>query len=210
MRRTPFGHRQGVMINNVWTIIDSSKTALAALDAQNRADGDLIELYDGSRWRFVAAGTATDAASQLVVAPSAGTGVWVRVDNVVDVTCTAVTFANADADVVYTVPAGARLLVRRGYWVNSVAWTGGSSSAIGLSSSNAGFNTKGDLQGGAAGDLTAAMGTGLKLGTIGAKAAAGIILVGGDTVRFDRITSIYTAGAGVPHLVCDVLLNPGA
>ena len=58
--------------------------------------------------------------------------------------------------------------------------------------------------------MAATLVTGVKIGTIGAKTAAGVILIAGDTVRFDRITSVFTAGAGNAHLVCDVLANAGA
>lgn len=115
----------------------------------------------------------------------------------------AVDFTKADAAVLYTVPVGLKFRVARAFWENTIAWTGGSSSAIGLSSSNAGYNTKGDLQGGSGGDLTAAMGTGYKGGSaIGAKLVAPgvVVLVAGDTIRFDRIASVYTAGAGFAHV----------
>lgn len=119
----------------------------------------------------------------------------------------AATFATADAAVLFTVPTDIRLLIDfRPFWENSIAWAGGASSAVGLSSSNAAYNTKGDLLGGAAGDVTAAMGTGFK-GTIGAKLATQglVVLVAGDTIRFDRITSVYTSGAGIAHIPCRLL-----
>ncbi len=109
-------------------------------------------------------------------------------------------FATADAAVIFTVPTGKRLFVGRPFWEVTQAWTGGSSSAIGLSSSNAAYNTKGDLLGGATGDVLAGLTVGFK-GTIGAKLASNgvVVLVGGDTVRFDRITSAFTAGAALVH-----------
>lgn len=208
--KTTFGHRQGLMLNGVWTMILSSKAALAAVDAGNRQDGDIAQLWDGSRWRFVSAGTATDSTSLLVLAPAAGTGCWVRINDVVDLGV-AVTFANTDAQVLITLPTNAILSPRRGYWKVSTSWTGGASSAIGLSSSNASYSTKGDLLGGASGDVAAALTSGapVRPGTIGAKTAAGVFLVGGDTIRFDRVTSAFTAGVGEAHLICDLLANPG-
>lgn len=103
----------------------------------------------------------------------------------------------ADGAVLYTVPAGHRLRMARSYWHNTTAWSGGSSSAVGLSSSNAAYNTAGDLLGGASGDVAAGMGTGFK-GTAGAKVGANapVILEPGDTVLFNRITSAFTAGVG--------------
>lgn len=102
-----------------------------------------------------------------------------------------------DAAVLYTVPAGHRLRLSRSYWHVTTPWTGGSSSAIGLSSSNAAYNTKGDLLGGASGDVLAGLTAGFK-GTAGAEVGANapVILEPGDTVLFDRITSAFTAGAG--------------
>lgn len=119
----------------------------------------------------------------------------------------AIGFGTADAAVLGTMPTGSALLVIRGYWEISADWTGGSSSAIGLSSSQTGLTTKGDLLGGASGDVAAALTAALSKtpGTIGADVAAGIILKAGSTVRFDRITSAFTAGAGYAHLVGIVL-----
>lgn len=116
-----------------------------------------------------------------------------------------VTFNNADASVIYTVPVGYRMKIVSAFWEPSIAWTGGTASAIGLSSSNAGYATKGDLLGGAAGDvaagLTVVAATPCK-GTVGAKVASGgtVVLLAGDTIRFDRITSAFTAGAAKVHL----------
>jgi len=112
-----------------------------------------------------------------------------------------VDFNKADAAVLYTVPTGLRLQVTRCFWEVTTPWTGGTSSAIGLSSSNANYNTKGDLLGGASGDVAAGLTAGFK-GTNGAKTASQgiVVLVAGDTIRFDRITSAFTAGAGNVHI----------
>lgn len=117
----------------------------------------------------------------------------------------AVAFGTADAAVLYTVPAGHYLRVSRTWWNVQTAFTGGTSSAIGASSSNAAYNTKGDLQGGASGDLLAALTAGQRPGTIGAKFDSNgvVILAPGDTIRFDRIASAFTAGAG--YLMVEVV-----
>lgn len=109
----------------------------------------------------------------------------------------AVSKDNADADVIYTIPAGHRLRLARSYWHVTTPFTGGASSAIGVSSSNAAYATKGDILGGASGDVLAGLTAGFK-GTAGAKmgANAPVILEPGDTLKFDRITSAFTAGAG--------------
>jgi hypothetical protein len=109
----------------------------------------------------------------------------------------------ADAAVIFTVPAGAgRVRLNRAYWQNTTAWTGGTNSAIGLSSSNADYNTKGDLLGGAGGNVAAALGAGYKGGTVGAEMGSNLVVVlkPGDTIRFDRIVDAFTAGAGFAML----------
>lgn len=121
----------------------------------------------------------------------------------------ALDFTLADAAVLYTVPVGVRLSITRPFWEILTSWTGGTASAVGLSSSNANYNTKGDLLGGAAGDVAAVMiqtGNPFK-GTAGAKAATQgiIVLIGGDTIRFDRVTSAFTAGTGYAHVPCRLL-----
>lgn len=120
-----------------------------------------------------------------------------------------ITFALADAAVLYTVPAGMRISLERAFWEITTSFTGGSSSAIGISSSNTNYNTKGDLLGGASGDVAAVVistGNPFK-GTVGAKAATQglIILVAGDTIRFDRVTSVFTAGVGLVHIPCTII-----
>lgn len=107
----------------------------------------------------------------------------------------------ADAEVLFTVPDGHYLRVNRSWWNVQTGFTGGASSAIGLSSSNSAYSTKGDLLGGASGDVAAtlvATGGGQKGGTIGAKFGSnGVVVLGpGDTIKFDRITSAFTVGAG--------------
>ena len=110
----------------------------------------------------------------------------------------AVDFNTADAAVLFTVPAGHYLRVNRTWWDVQTGFSGGTSSAIGASSSNSAYSTKGDLQGGASGDLAAALVAGQKGGTIGAKFGSNgvVVLAPGDTIRFDRIASAFTAGAG--------------
>lgn len=117
------------------------------------------------------------------------------------------TFATADATVLFTVPAGGRLYVHRTLWEIAVSMTGGSTPAIGLSSSATGYTTKGDLQGGASGDLTAALTAGLRPGTLGAKFGSNgvVVLPAAATVRFDRVADAFTAGSGFAHLHCSLL-----
>lgn len=183
-----------------------SAAALAlAVPEKQRAEAMICRTQDGALWGWSAASTASDPTAQLVVTPDDGdgpvaTGRWLRRDR----RCTLklpVGFATADAAVLFTVPVGFILRVGTALWEVSVAWTGGTNAAIGLSSSNASYNTKGDLLGGAGGDVLAGLTAGYR-GTIGAKAASQgvIVLVAGDTIRFDRIADVFGAGAGYAHL----------
>jgi hypothetical protein len=115
--------------------------------------------------------------------------------------------ATADAAVLYTVPTGYRLFLHRLLWEVSADFTGGTSSAIGVSSDATGFTTKGDLLGGASGDVLATLVAGIKGGTIGAKFGSNgvVVIPAGKVLRFDRITSAFTAGAGFVHVQASLL-----
>jgi hypothetical protein len=119
----------------------------------------------------------------------------------------------ADATVLFTCPtivhpdlgSNLRFEVISTGWEVTTSWTGGSSSAIGASSSNANYNTKGDLLGGSSGDVLATLvstGPKLKGGTLGTKFGTNgrILLVAGDTILYDKIASTFTAGAGFIHV----------
>lgn len=183
--------------------------ALAASPGDQTGQTTVVQA-DRSRWMWVAGSSlTTDIAggSGLVVAATGGA--WVRMDAHVDIKIP-VTFALADAAVLYTVPTGFRLRPGTSFWEPTANWTGGSSSAIGISSSNAGASTKGDLLGGAGGDVAATLvASAVFAGTVGAKvpAAPGLVLVGGNMLRFDRVTSAFTAGTGFVHVPVTVLAN---
>ena len=120
------------------------------------------------------------------------------------------TFALADASVIFTVPAGYRMQIVDAMWEVTTSFAGGASSAIGLKSSNAAFNTAGDLLGGTVGDVAALLvSTGNKfVRTIGTKcvqpaatATTGVVVLNaGDTIIFNRITSAFTSGVGNIHI----------
>ena len=139
-------------------------------------------------------------------------GRWLAVPGQMVDLALACTYATADAATLYTMPVGANMRLVPGYWEVTTGFTGGSSSAIGLSSDQTGHTTKGDLLGGSGGDVTATLGSAADYieGTIGADIAAGVILKAGKLVRFDRITSVYTTGAGYAHVVGQLLSNDGA
>lgn len=139
-------------------------------------------------------------------------GRWLAVPGQMVDLALVIAYTIADAATLYTMPVGANMRLVPGYWEVTTGFTGGSSSAIGLSSDQTGHTTKGDLLGGSGGDVTATLGTAADYieGTIGADIAAGVILKAGKLVRFDRITSVYTAGAGFAHVVGQLLSNDGA
>jgi hypothetical protein len=193
----------------------ADRTALAAISAANRSDGMLaLVKSDGALYRFDSASAVTeDESKQLVVAPAAGSGRWLRADKTA-VLKLAFTNATADTAPLLTVPAGFVLrLAGMPFWEVTTGLTGGTSSAIGVSAS-AIATTKGDLLGGAAGDVTATLGTsGIKAGTIGPKIdtpaeVQAFFLKAADFIRFDRITSAFTAGAG--NVCVPVAIMPAA
>lgn len=124
----------------------------------------------------------------------------------------AITYALADAALIATAPANMLALLGRSYWEPTVDWTGGTSSAIGISTDTAPHNTQGDLLGGSGGDVAATLvaSAGNTLGTIGVDVAGGILFKGGEKIRYDEIVSAFTAGAANVHLVGTMIANPGA
>lgn len=194
----------------------ASVAALAAIPPDMRADGQILCLGDGSLWRFSQASTASDSSRNLVVAPDSGNGRWLRLPGSMRLVLP-FTHATADAAPLLTMPTGALFLVRKAFWTIDTDLTGGASSAIGVSSNKTGFTTKGDLLGGATGDVAASLTAALSPanGTIGPKLDTvaelhAALWKAGDTFRYDRITSAFTAGAGAVNIVGDLLTNPGA
>ena len=185
----------------------ANATAMKAVAAASRWDGlELIKADDQTHWIFSASSSAADSTENLVITPTSGTGRWIRADKVVHLKL-AISSSTADAATLFTVPAGMKLKVDDAYWEITADFTGGTSSAIGVSSDLAPHDTKGDLLGGTSGnvlaDLTAAIGT--TAGTLGASFTSApkmAVLTAGKIVRFDRITSAFTAGSGFVHLDC--------
>ncbi len=181
----------------------ATRAAIKGLGPKFRCDGMIVmSIDDGSLWRFAASrADATDVCEELILIPTSGSGRWVRRDSCF-VAKLAISFATIDAAVLLTMPENfCARIVAFPNWENTIAYSGGASSAIGISSTKASYNTKGDLLGGATGDVAAGLGAGIKLGTIGPKFDTlaewqALQLVEGDQLRFDRITSVFTAGAG--------------
>lgn len=197
--------------------------ALTALGAAHpaRVHGNEVRVdSDGSLWRWHSTSTLT-AVTALVVAaddaPSAGR--WLRVAGRV-VLAFPFTFATADAAILATFPTGCRFRLHETAWKVSTTFAGGSSSAIGASSSTiSGATTKGDLLGGASGDVAATLVSTAANGFVSGTAGATMdsiankrtkIFVPTSTLRFDRITSAFTSGVGEVQLIGDLELNLGA
>ena len=195
----------------------ATMAALTALTADHpaRVHGNIVDVdADGSRWYWHSTSTLTSDGILVQAAddaPSAGR--WLRAPGSVDLALP-FTYATANNAVLLTLPTGAVLAFRQAYWEVTTGFTGGSSSAIGVASTTQ--STAGDILGGASGDVAATLVSGAAIpGTIGAKADAlselhADVLVAADTVKLNRITSAFTAGAGKVHLVGQLLRNAGA
>lgn len=186
-----------------------SLAQLKAVDPTQFDKHTLVRLDDGRTFYYHPT-SELDGDDIFVITPNGLTGRYILAPGVQRVPLT-VTAALADAAVLATLPTGFIGQVIRGDWgTPTTSFTGGTSSTIGLSSSNAAHNTKGDLHGGASGNLAAALAdTAFMPGTIGADIAAGAFLVGGNTILYDEITSAFTAGATVAGLTFNVIANPG-
>lgn len=211
---TPFGKLEYAS----GTALAASVPTMAALTAlaygdPARAHGNEVTVdADGSKWTYNSASTLT---SDGVLVQSAddvatyATGRWIRSVGPVELRLP-IAYTTADNAVLLTVPTGYALKLESMHWRVTTGFTGGTASAIGISSSV--DTTQGDLLGGATGDVTATLGTaGRKAGTIGAKMDSDSelhaqLLAAGATIVFDRITSAYTAGAGFAVVIGEFLV----
>jgi hypothetical protein len=182
----------------------ATRAALKAIAAANRYEGmQVVVQSDYSHWVFDSDSTQVeDTADELVQQPSAGSGRWIRADKSF-VMKIPIGFADTDALAIETIPAGMTLkLVSHPWWEVTTGWTGGVAAAIGISTSLTGYDTKGDLLGGAGGDVTATLGTaGIKAGTEGGElndltGFRAMLFVAATEIRFDRINDVFAAGAG--------------
>lgn len=195
----------------------ASLTILKGIPADRRVDGQIfLCLADDTLWQFNLASALTGD-DILVAAPSAGSGRFLRMPGAGKFELP-FTFATADAAALLTMQAGQELAVERVLWRVATGFTGGASSAIGVSSNKTGptnWSTKGDILGGAGGDLAATLVAGLIAGTIGTDMdtltkTRGLVLISTDVLRLDRIVSVYTAGAGNVVVVGTLIKNDGA
>jgi hypothetical protein len=194
----PTGASGGLSAGSVAT-----KAAVKAVSAANRFDGMMLMVRaDGSLWRFAATSVLQDdEAQELVLEPDASTGAWLRMDKAA-ILRLPIAFGDADHDAILTVPAGFVMrLIGLPFWEITTGFAGGSSSAIGIATDITGYDTAGDILGGAAGDVAATLVAGIIPGTIGPKLDTeaerqALVFQGGDLVTYEEITSAFTSGAG--------------
>lgn len=193
----------------------ATKAALQGLSAKYRCDGQLAFVKaDRSTWMFDAASAlATDAAEALALEPTAGDGAWLRAD-LSFIAKLPIAFGMADGATIWTIPEGfAVRATGLPYWEVTTAWTGGSSSAIGIASSRTGFTAAGAVLGGAAGDVLATLVAGIAAGTIGTgfdslAEIQAALFEEGDTFTYEEITSAFTAGAGFVCMPVHIAVAP--
>jgi hypothetical protein len=214
--RSPYGapkYADGVAVA-------ASVATLAALKALDDV-GDLVhgnEMLvdaDGSVWYFHSTSALTGD-NVLVATPDAtayaSAGRWLRKPGRVSLKL-AITYATANNAALLTLPTGSAFALDRAFWHVTTGFTGGSSSAIGVSSTTR--STAGDILGGASGDVAATLVAGYKAGTVGTTMDTDVelhanLFSAGEVFSFNRITSAFTAGAGYVVLVGDLVANPGA
>lgn len=207
----------GVRLYESGVALNASVATIAALAAlasghNARVGGNVVLVdADGSEWVFNETSSLTGD-DILVVTPTAGSGRWLRKVGRT-VLYAPFSYATADGATLLTVPTGCVLKLDSAHWKVTTPLTGGSSSAIGVAAT--GHTTAGDILGGASGDVEATLTAGTKAGTVGAKMDTDVelhsmIFVATNTFTFERITSVFTAGAGYVGLVVDILAHPGA
>lgn len=209
----------------------AADTARPRYMKQPRGREERVLSFPGSRvFRWHPTSTLT-ADNQLVVIPDDRNmavdtalaanlaGRWLAVPGQLVDLAFAFTYATADAATLYTMPTGAALALHGLYWEITTGMSGGSSSAIGVSTTKTSptdWSTKGDLLGGSGGDVAATLITGARIaGTIGTDLDTiaklrGAIWEAADVFRYDRIVSAFTAGAGNVHVYGHLLANAGA
>lgn len=119
-------------------------------------------------------------------------------------------FSQADAAVLFTVPAltngASSVMITEAFWEITTTYVTAGSAKLAVSSSRAPFTGVGSILGGS-GDIATTLVNTTKYvpGTIGtgfalAATTGKIILVAGDTITLNVITSTFSAGAGFLHL----------
>ncbi len=192
-------------------------TALKAIAAADRDAGMICMVLSDiagevSLWRFHATSTAADTSENLVAVPGVGSGRWLRADRFVALSLAA-TKDTLDAATLFTVPVGAKIHPREAWWETTQTFNG-TTPKLGVHASPTGWDTPGDILGGATGDTVASTDSRMA-GTIGAaldtRENGRLIMIAADTFKFDIVSgSLSTQGATKVRILCDVFANPGA
>lgn len=191
---------------------------LAAIDPGERSSGQVARVGTTQDNWYFNPDSALTSDGILVQSPTVGNGRWLRQPGQWVTLALPFSFATADTAALLTAQAGQQFAAERFHWAITASMTGGTNSAIGLSSNKSAptdWTTKGDLHGGATGDLAAGLTAGFKAGTIGADMdtitkVRGLVLVSGDVIRYDRIASAFTAGSGFALAHGYLIRNDGA
>ncbi len=220
-RQNPFEPADNLR-NILHVLTGISAAELAALKKNQRWDttaeggGPLTAVTPQGRYTWSPTSTLAGD-GQLVIAPDDGATGRFLLDAGQEVKLSfPFTFETLDAAALLTMPAGAYLWPTKIWWNITADMTGGTASAIGVSSDVTGWDTKGDLLGGAGGDVAAALTAALSpaLGTIGAAwdsvTERRFMLRPADVLRFDHIVSQFTAGAGSVEMTAHVVANAGS
>lgn len=192
-------------------------TALRGMKVKQRVSGmRVMVIADGSRWRWHASSVLTDDGILVANPTDAPTsGRWLREVGGLMLRAPIV-FGTLDAAVLLVLQAGMLFDLHEAFWQVTADFTGGSSSAIGVSSNKTNFTTKGDVLGGVGGNVAAALTAAgsPNLGTIGTGfdtvAKRRVLWKPTENFRHDLITSQFTAGAGFVCLEGNLLQNDGA
>jgi hypothetical protein len=152
----------------------------------------------------------------LVCAPTAAGGAWLRMPGACRLKLP-IAFGTADAAALLTFQAGQIFRLVEPAWHITTSFAGGTNSAIGLSSNKTSYSTKGDLLGGAGGDLAATLTSTLGInapGTVGAGfdtlAKRCMNFTSANTIRYDKVVDAFTSGAGFAVLDGILASNDGA
>lgn len=219
MTTLKYGDTAGMEVSERIAKSVASLTVLKAAGLDQRTAYQVVHVQaDNSLWYYHPTCALTDD-GVLVTVPTvqaSSVGAWLLMPGLRRLRLP-ITYATADAAALLTLQAGMVLDIHDFYWRITADFTGGSSSAIGVSSAaKSGVTTKGDLLGGATGDVLATLvaSVGRTYGTIGTKwdtiARRRALWVSADALRFDRITSAFTAGVGAVEVIANVLNNDGA
>lgn len=178
----------------------------AAVEALKAEMHDGVILVNGVPFVWVPTSTANDSTKQVAIRPtvidSGDPGRFEILSRSFALNL-AITHQTANNAVLFTVPTGFRLVVERLFYRVGTGYVN-ANGRIGASSSNAAYNTAGDLIGGSGGDAAAALAVGVRGGTIGTKFVSNgaVELIADDTIKHDVIASGYTAGAADLVVLC--------